>query len=63
MNRGRRPSPCLRTSVGSHRNLYNATIAAGSTVALLGLFASPINGASMNRGDRRAADKEEREAA
>ena len=30
------------------RYLINAAIAVGSTVALLGLFASPISGASMN---------------
>ena len=28
--------------------MHNAAIAVGSTVALLGLFASPISGASMN---------------
>jgi aquaporin Z len=38
----------LNTAVG-HRSIgHNAAIAVGSTVALLGLFASPISGASMN---------------
>jgi aquaporin Z len=38
----------LNTATG-HRSLgHNAAIAVGSTVALLGLFASPISGASMN---------------
>ncbi len=38
----------LHTATG-HRSIgHNAAIAGGSTVALLGLFASPISGASMN---------------
>ena len=38
----------LNTAIG-HRSIgANAAIAVGSTVALLGLFASPISGASMN---------------
>jgi aquaporin Z len=38
----------LNTATG-HRSIgHNAAIAVGSTVALLGLFASPISGSSMN---------------
>jgi aquaporin Z len=38
----------LNTATG-HRSIgHNAAIAVGGTVALLGLFASPISGASMN---------------
>jgi aquaporin Z len=38
----------LNTATG-HRSIgHNAAIAVGSTVALVGLFASPISGASMN---------------
>lgn len=38
----------LHTATG-HRSIgHNAALAVGSTVALLGLFASPISGASMN---------------
>jgi aquaporin Z len=38
----------LHTATG-HRSIgHNAAIAVGSTVALLGLFASPISGSSMN---------------
>src|SRR5262244_1119719 len=38
----------INTATG-HRSIgHNAAIAVGSTVALLGLFASPISGASMN---------------
>src|SRR6185369_16076787 len=38
----------LNTATG-HRSIgHNAAIAVGSTIALLGLFASPISGASMN---------------
>jgi aquaporin Z len=41
-------SVILNTATG-HRSIgHNAAIAVGSTVALLGLFASPISGASMN---------------
>jgi aquaporin Z len=41
-------SVILNTAIG-HRSIgHNAAIAVGSTVALLGLFASPISGASMN---------------
>src|SRR6266566_883391 len=40
----------LHTATG-HRSIgHNAAIAVGATVALLGLFASPISGASMNPG-------------
>ena len=38
----------LTTATGSRSIGHNAAIAVGSTVALLGLFASPISGASMN---------------
>jgi aquaporin Z len=38
----------LNTATG-HRSIgHNAAIAVGATIALLGLFASPISGASMN---------------
>src|SRR5262245_53523832 len=41
-------SVILNTATG-HRSIgHNAAIAVGSTVALLGLFASPVSGASMN---------------
>jgi aquaporin Z len=38
----------LNTATGSRSIGHNAAIAVGSAVALLGLFASPISGASMN---------------
>jgi aquaporin Z len=38
----------LNTATGNRSIGHNAAIAVGSTVALLGLFASPISGASMN---------------
>jgi aquaporin Z len=38
----------LNTATGSRSIGHHAAIAVGSTVALLGLFASPISGASMN---------------
>jgi len=38
----------LNTATGSRSIGHNAALAVGSTVALLGLFASPISGASMN---------------
>jgi aquaporin Z len=38
----------LNTATGYRSIGHNAAIAVGSTVALLGLFASPISGASMN---------------
>ena len=38
----------LNTATGSRSIGHNAAIAVGATVALLGLFASPISGASMN---------------
>ena len=38
----------LNTATGYRSIGHNATLAVGSTVALLGLFASPISGASMN---------------
>ncbi len=41
-------SVILNTATG-HRSIgHNAAIAVGATVALLGLFASPVSGASMN---------------
>ncbi len=41
-------SVILNTATGSRSIGHNAAIAVGSTVALLGLFASPISGSSMN---------------
>ncbi len=41
-------SVILHTATGGRSIGHNAAIAVGSTVALLGLFASPISGASMN---------------
>ena len=38
----------LNTATGNRSIGHNAALAVGSTVALLGLFASPISGASMN---------------
>src|SRR5262249_20275365 len=38
----------LNTATGARSIGHNAAIAVGSTVALLGLFASPISAASMN---------------
>jgi aquaporin Z len=38
----------LHTATGYRSIGHNAALAVGSTVALLGLFASPISGASMN---------------
>jgi aquaporin Z len=38
----------LNTATGSRSIGHNAALAVGGTVALLGLFASPISGASMN---------------
>jgi aquaporin Z len=38
----------LNTATGARSNGHNAAIAVGATVALLGLFASPLSGASMN---------------
>lgn len=38
----------LNTATGSRSIGHNAALAVGATVALLGLFASPISGASMN---------------
>jgi len=38
----------LNTATGGRSIGHNAAIAVGSTIALLGLFASPISGASMN---------------
>ena len=40
----------LNTATGARSIGHNAALAVGSTVALLGLFASPISGASMNPG-------------
>lgn len=41
-------SVILHTATGSRSIGHNAAIAVGATVALLGLFASPISGSSMN---------------
>jgi MIP family channel proteins len=41
-------SVILNTATGARSIGHNAAIAVGSTVALLGLFASPISGSSMN---------------
>ena len=41
-------SVVLNTATGSRSIGHNAALAVGATVALLGLFASPISGASMN---------------
>jgi len=41
-------SVILHTATGGRSIGHNAALAVGSTVALLGLFASPISGASMN---------------
>ena len=41
-------SVILHTATGGRSIGHNAAIAVGSTVALLGLFASPISGSSMN---------------
>jgi aquaporin Z len=38
----------LNTATGYRSIGHNAALAVGSTVALLGLFASPMSGASMN---------------
>lgn len=38
----------LNTATGSRSIGHNAAAAVGPTVALLGLFASPVSGASMN---------------
>jgi aquaporin Z len=41
-------SVILNTATGSRSIGHNAALAVGATIALLGLFASPISGASMN---------------
>jgi aquaporin Z len=41
-------SVILNTATGDRSIGHNAAIAVGATIALLGLFASPISGASMN---------------
>jgi MIP family channel proteins len=41
-------SVILHTATGGRSIGHNAAIAVGATIALLGLFASPISGASMN---------------
>ena len=41
-------SVILNTATGYRSIGHNAALAVGATVALLGLFASPISGASMN---------------
>jgi aquaporin Z len=38
----------LNTAIGYRSIGHNAALAVGATMALLGLFASPIRGASMN---------------
>ena len=43
-------SVILNTATGGRSIGHNAALAVGGTVALLGLFASPISGASMNPG-------------
>lgn len=49
-------SVILHTATG-HRSIgHNAAIAVGATIALLGLFASPISGASMNPARTLAPD-------
>jgi aquaporin Z len=49
-------SVILNTATG-HRSIgHNAAIAVGATIALLGLFASPISGASMNPARTLAPD-------
>ena len=49
-------SVILNTATG-HRSIgHNAAIAVGATIALLGLFASPISGASMNPARSLAPD-------
>jgi aquaporin Z len=49
-------SVILNTATGGRSIGHNAAIAVGSTVALLGLFASPISGASMNPARTLAPD-------
>ena len=41
-------SVILHTATGGRSIGHNAALAVGATIALLGLFASPISGASMN---------------
>ena len=41
-------SVILNTATGYRSIGHNAALAVGATIALLGLFASPISGASMN---------------
>jgi aquaporin Z len=41
-------SVILHTATGARSIGHNAALAVGATVALLGLFASPVSGASMN---------------
>jgi aquaporin Z len=41
-------SVILHTATGSRSIGHNAALAVGATIALLGLFASPISGSSMN---------------
>jgi aquaporin Z len=41
-------SVILHTATGARSIGHNAALAVGWTIALLGLFASPISGASMN---------------
>jgi aquaporin Z len=41
-------SVILHTATGNRSIGHNAAIAVGATIALLGLFASPVSGASMN---------------
>lgn len=46
----------LHTATGYRSIGHNAAIAVGATIALLGLFAAPISGASMNPARSLAPD-------
>jgi len=56
-------SVILHTATGGRGIGHNAALAVGSTVALLGLFASPISGASMNPARTLGPDQAETKAA
>ena len=49
-------SVILNTATGARSIGHNAALAVGATIALLGLFASPISGASMNPARTLAPD-------
>jgi aquaporin Z len=49
-------SVILHTATGARSIGHNAALAVGATIALLGLFASPISGASMNPARTLAPD-------